>query len=58
MEICVMRMLISGLILLTLSASASCRFIHKIEDYNKPMPELVAECRRGCLMKVCVGAVQ
>ena len=50
MENCVIRMIIS---LSILSACVNCRFVHKIEDWNTPMPEPVAECRRGCLMKVC-----
>lgn len=47
--------IIKLLILITMCSAVTCRFIHKIEDYNRPMPQLVAECRRGCLMKVCVN---
>lgn len=53
MESFVIRTIACGLIWLLIMEPINCRFIHKIEDYNMPMPDLVAECRKGCLMKVC-----
>lgn len=47
------RTAIAAVLLLVLSETVCCRFVHKIEDYNKPMHEHVAECRKGCLLKVC-----
>lgn len=53
MENFVMRIVAALLIIIVLSETVCCRFVHKIEDYNKPSHELIAECRKGCLMKVC-----
>lgn len=48
----VIRFAVAVMILLALSETVCCRFVQRIEDYNKPTHELVAECRKGCLMKV------
>lgn len=50
MENYIVRIVIS---LVMLSGCVSGRFVHQIEDWNMPVAETVAECRRGCLMKVC-----
>lgn len=52
MEHFVIRIIIVSLALTMLTASVSCRFVHLIEDYDQPMTEMVAVCRKGCLLKV------
>lgn len=49
------RTVLMTAIVMLLSESINCRLIHKISDFDMPMPDFVAECRRGCLMKVCVS---
>lgn len=53
MENFVIRILIASLVLAAMHATVAGRFIHRIEDYDMPTNEFVAECRKGCLIKVC-----
>lgn len=50
----VIRILMVALALAMLCATVNCRFVHAIEDYDQPMNEIVAVCRKGCLIKVCI----
>lgn len=53
MESFVIRILIASLVLATTCTTVAGRFIHRIEDYDRPTNVFVAECRKGCLIKVC-----
>ena len=47
-------MLICVLIVTIAIASSEGRFVHKIDDYHIVAPDIVQQCRAGCLFKVCI----
>lgn len=47
-------MLICVLIVTITIASSEGRFVHKIDDYHIVAPDVVQQCRAGCLYKVCI----
>lgn len=53
MESFVIRILIASLVMAATWAIVTGRVIHRIEDYDMPTNVFVAECRKGCLLKVC-----
>lgn len=42
------------ILIVTIIASSDGRFVHKIDDYHITAPEVVQQCRAGCLFKVCI----
>lgn len=47
-------MLICVLIVTIAIVSSEGRIVHKIDDYHIVAPDIVQQCRAGCLFKVCI----
>ena len=45
-------------VLIVTIASSEGRFVHKIDDYHIVAPDIVDQCRAGCLYKVCINTKQ